>query len=369
MEVPATGSERARVLATDDRPEVLRLVERALGAEYECQLAGGVAAAREKLTDAGPFDLVLCDVQMPGESGLVLVEEIAAERPETAVVMLTGIDDPEVAATAFRLGAHGYLVKPFWSGQLQITVANALRQHRLERAEARRHEVLLGGAEEKAEALRHELIEAQRQAIVKLQASRQETVERLARAIEMHDPETGRHVNRMASLAAFLGSRLGMDGERALLLRAAAPIHDVGKIATPDGVLRKQGALTPDERTRMEAHTTVGYEILRDSESDLLTMAAQVALTHHEWYDGSGYPRGLSGEEIPIEGRIVAVADVLDALLSDRPYRPAMSIEEAIRLIREERGTHFDPRVVDVLLASLPEALAMRGPSRTRSPR
>jgi cyclic di-GMP phosphodiesterase len=367
--VAAEASGKARVLATDDRPEVLRLVERALGAEYECMLAGSVATAREKLIDAGPFDLALCDIQMPEESGLTLVEEVAAEHPETAVVMLTGVDDPEVAEVAFRLGAHGYLVKPFWSGQLLITVANALRQHRLELAERRRHEALLGGAEEKTEALRHELIEAQRQAIVRLQASRQETVERLARAIEMHDPETGRHVHRMAALAAFLGSRVGLDGERVLLLRTAAPMHDVGKIATPDGVLRKRGKLTADERTRMEAHTTVGHEILSDSESELLMLAAQVALTHHEWYDGSGYPRGLSGEEIPIEGRIVAVADVLDALLSDRPYRPAMSVEEAIRLIRAESGTHFDPQVVDALLANLPEALALRGPSPTRSGR
>ncbi len=136
---------------------------------------------------------------MPGESGLVLVEEIARDHPRTAIVMVTGVDDPEIAEQAFRLGAHGYLVKPFWPGQLQITVANALRQHRLELAEEARNAALLGSADEKAEALRHELIEAQRKAIADLRASRQETVERLARAIEMHDPETGRHIDRMAA--------------------------------------------------------------------------------------------------------------------------------------------------------------------------
>jgi|SRR5665811_921550 len=351
---------KPRVLATDDRPEVLRLIERLLSERYECELVGSVEAAQEKLA-AGPFELALCDIQLPDESGLTLVENVARNFPETAIVMATGVDDPVVAENAFRLGAHGYLVKPFWAGQLLITVANALRQHQLELAERRRHESLLGGAEEKAEALRDELIEAQRKAIADLQVSRQETVERLARAIEMHDPETGRHVHRMASVAALLGSKLGLDAHRVLLLRTAAPMHDVGKIATPDGVLRKQGSLSADERARVELHTTVGHEILRDSCSELLKVAAEIALTHHEWFDGSGYPRGLSGEQIPLEGRIVAVADVFDALLSDRPYRAAMSAESATELIVSERGTHFDPRIVDALIETLAEALRLRG--------
>lgn len=357
----ATGAEeRTRILATDDRSEVLRLIERSLGDRYECELATSVTEAREKL--AGPScQLALCDIQMPGASGLVLVEEIARDHPETAIVMVTGVDDPEIAEQAFRLGANGYLVKPFWPGQLQITVANALRQHRLELAEEARNAALLGSAEEKAEALRHELIEAQRKAIADLRASRQETVERLARAIEMHDPETGRHIDRMASVTALLGERLGLSPARILLLRAAAPMHDIGKIATPDGVLHKPGALTASERKRMEAHTTVGHQILADSESDLLKMAAVIALTHHEWFDGSGYPQGLSGEQIPLEGRIAAVADVFDALLSDRPYRPAFSLEEARSSIASERGTHLDPVVVDTLMENLDEAVALRG--------
>jgi cyclic di-GMP phosphodiesterase len=356
-----TFEVKPRIVATDDRPEVLRLVERSLGDRYACELATSVAEAREKLAE--PFELALCDIQMPGESGLVLVEEIARDHPQTAIVMVTGVDDPEIAEQAFRLGANGYLVKPFWPGQLQITVANALRQRRLELAEEARHAVLLGSAEEKAQALRHELIGAQRRAIADLRASRQETVERLARAIEMHDPATGRHIDRMASIAALLGHRLGLDPERVLLLRAAAPMHDVGKIATPDSVLHKQGELTESERERMRSHTTVGYEILGaiDSESELLRMAATIAIAHHEWFDGSGYPRGLAGEEIPIEGRIAAAADVFDALLSDRPYRPAFPLEEAVKMIAGERGTHFDPEVADALLGNLDTAVELRG--------
>ncbi|MGB7589391.1 MAG: HD domain-containing phosphohydrolase, partial [Solirubrobacterales bacterium] len=309
---PEAGDSPTRVLATDDRPEVLRLVDRSLSDRYECVFATSVTEARERLFDT-TFQLALCDIQMPDESGLVLIEEIARSHRETAIVVVTGIDDPEVAEHARRLGAHGYLVKPFWPGQLQITAANALRQHELELAERARHAALLGGAEEKAEALRHELIDAQRRAIVELRASRQETVERLARALELHDAETGQHVNRMASIAALLAQRLGLDNEKVLLIQAAAPMHDVGKIATPEEILHKPGPLTPQERDEMERHTVVGYQILTDSDSDLLRLAATIALTHHEWFDGSGYPQGLSGGEIPIEGRIVAVADVLDA--------------------------------------------------------
>jgi HD-GYP domain-containing protein (c-di-GMP phosphodiesterase class II) len=172
----------------------------------------------------------------------------------------------------------------------------------------------------------------------------------LTGAIEIHDSEPGRHVDRLARITAYLASQVGLDDEQILLIRAAAPMHDVGKIATPEEILRKPGPLTPEERAEMERHTEIGHRILADSESELLQMAAQIALTHHEWFDGSGYPQGLKGGEIPIEGRIVAIADVFDALLSDRPYRPAMSTEQAIEVIREGRGSHFDPEVVDVLL-------------------
>lgn len=201
---------------------------------------------------------------------------------------------------------------------------------------------------------------AQRKAIRDLHASHRETVERLAGAIEMYDPQSDRHVNQTASIAALLGTKLGLDIRRVLLLRTATPMHDIGNISIPDSVLRKPGKLTTSERERMESHTIVGHQILANSDSELLKMAATIALTHHEWFDGSGYPHGLRGEEIPTEGRIVAVADVLDALLSDRPYRPAMGRAQAMTLIVKERGTHFDPEVVDALIENLDEALALR---------
>lgn len=461
---------RARILATDDRPEVLRLVDRALGERYECDFAASVAEAREKLAREH-FDLALCDIQMPGESGLVLAEELVENRPEIAVVLVTGVDDPDVAEKAIEFGVSGYLVKPFWPGQLLITTMNALRRHELELAKEthsrtleerlqrlmdaspvpiyikdreRRYtianrvaheiaglrpnelvgkadsdfmsaeseriaaesdrmilksgetyeaeETMIVAGEEKtfltvkfpyiddtgqiagisgistditakkqAEELQEQLAAAQLQAIEELQASRQETVERLTVAIEMHDAETGRHVSRMASTAAFLAGQLGLDRERVLLLRTAAPMHDVGKVATPDEILRKQGPLTPEERKEMQRHTTIGHEILSGSDSLLLQMAAEVALTHHERWDGSGYPNGLKGTAIPIEGRIVAVADAFDAMLSDRCYRPALTVAEATKTITAESGTHFDPEIVDILLEHQEEALSLRG--------
>jgi PAS domain S-box-containing protein len=461
--------ERPRLLATDDRPEILRLIERTLGEHYECEFAGSVAAAREALRGS-EFDLALCDIQMPGESGLTLAAEITGEHPHTAVVLVTGEDHPDVAERAFAFGVHGYLVKPFWPGQLLITAMNALRRRDLELAEKAHADTLeerlqalmdrapvpvymkdrerryvlanqvvhdlwgiepggligrttkdlvpaaadrqveeadraileRGGSHEaeetlpirgaersfltvkfpnvddagaitgvwgisteitdrkRADALRDELSAARERAIAELHASRQETVDRLTRAIERHDAGTGEHVSRMATVAAFLGHLHGFNRDQVLLLRAAAPMHDIGKVATPDQILRKPGPLTAAERIEMERHTTVGYEILAGSESDLLQLGAQIALTHHERWDGRGYPRGLSGAEIPIEARIVAVADVFDALLSDRSYRGAMPIDEVVAIIRGENGTHFDPDVADLLLDHVEEAVALR---------
>ena len=462
----------ARILITDDQPEMLRLVDRALGNRYRCEFSGSVAQAHKMLA-ATSFQLALCDIQMADGSGFALAEEITEEHPETAVVLVTDKDDPEVAKKAFGLGGHGvhgFLVKPFWPGQLLITTMNALRRRELEDFESahrlnledRRQTIidmapmpvyvkddayryvfanaeaddlagqergqLLGKTDEAImtpEALTHtravdrrileegttyeaeetlgiggvertfqtvkfplfdedgwptavcgistdvtaqkdalrlgdELAAAQQQAIDELRLSRQETVERLTKAIELHDLSTGKHVDRMARVASFLGAHLGLDAERVHLLRVAAPMHDVGKIATPSEILRKPGPLTPEEREEMKHHTTVGHEILADSASDLLRVAAAIALTHHERYDGGGYPQGLTGEEIPLEGRITAIADVFDALLSDRPYRPALPVEEAVEVITKGRGSQFDPQIVDILLQHLDEALSVR---------
>jgi response regulator RpfG family c-di-GMP phosphodiesterase len=457
-----------RILAIDDDPEVLRMVEQVLGARFACELADDVSSARERLAADG-FDAVLCDVQMPGASGLALVEDLLTEYPHVAVIPVARVDDETVVERALELGVYGYLVKPFLAGQLQITVQTALRRRDAEAAERMRrrtlaehvqaamdraplpifvkdlerryllassftHEVIdleAGGmightdaelipeaepviregdlrvlrdeepvyreetmelmgrqrtfltvrfpyinaegdlagivgvateitAQREAERQQRERSAAHARTIEELRFSQQEAVERLAQAIELHDAAGGRHVNRMARISSYLASQLGLGDEQIGLLRTAAAMHDIGKIATPAEILCKPEPLTLEEQSEMERHTEVGHRILAGSESELLQMAARIALTHHEWFDGSGYPQGLKGEEIPIEGRIAAVADVFDALLSERPYRPAMDAKEAVEVIRDGHGTHFDPETVDVLLEHLADALTLR---------
>jgi len=185
---------------------------------------------------------------------------------------------------------------------------------------------------------------------LELKRAHAETIRRLADAAEFRDAETGRHTERMSRYCELLAHRLGLDEERCALLRAASPLHDIGKIAVPDDILLKPGALTPDERATMERHAEIGYRLLSGSTSELLSVAATIALTHHERFDGGGYPRGLAAEAIPLEGRIAAVADVFDALTTDRVYRAALGVDEAMELMRDGRGTQFDPYVLDLFL-------------------
>jgi diguanylate cyclase (GGDEF)-like protein len=194
-----------------------------------------------------------------------------------------------------------------------------------------------------------------------LQRAHVETIRRLGAAAEFRDSETGSHVERMSRLCALLGRRLGLDDERCELLRAASPLHDIGKIALPDEILLKAEPLDPQERAAMQRHAELGHRLLAGSRSELLEMAAAIALTHHERWDGSGYPNGLAGEAIPLEGRIASVADVFDALTSDRVYRPALPLDDALELMRSGRGRQFDPLVLDAFLDAIPDVLAIVG--------
>jgi putative two-component system response regulator len=349
----------ARVLIVDDEQEIRDLLRRQLEADgHVAVTAGDVAAARARLRDDW-FELVLCDVNMPGESGLEFVHHALAAEPDLAVVMVSGNDDPVLAERALELGAFGYVVKPFRTSELAIAVTNALRRRRLE-IENREHR-------ERLEQIVLDRTSALRQAVTRLeskeeelQRSREETIHRLARAAEFRDEETGLHIERVSRYCALIASRLGLEDERVELLRLAAPLHDIGKIAIPDRILLKPGALTPDERRVIETHAEIGHHMLAESGHELLELAATIAWTHHERIDGGGYPRRLAGEEIPLVGRIVAVADVFDALTSDRVYRPALPVDETVRVLRSERGAQFDETVLDVFLDSLPAALAIK---------
>jgi putative two-component system response regulator len=334
-----------RVLVVDDEEPVRNMIARMVtgGGEWECETAANAAEARTLLARRG-FALVICDVNMPGESGTDLTRWIREHHSDVAVLMATGIDDPALAQSVLEIGAYGYLVKPFKRHEVQINVANALRRRRLE-IENRDHRALLEHrVEERTQELRR---------------SREETIRRLSLAIEFRSRETGEHVERIGNGAALVGRKLGLNPGRAELIRVAAPLHDVGKIGIPDEILLKPGPLTEAERRRMEDHAEFGYRLLTGSGSDLLETAATIAWTHHERWDGMGYPRGLAADAIPMEGRVTAVMDVFDALTHDRVYRPAMTLAQALEIIRAGRGSHFDPKVVDAFLSCLDDVLAL----------
>jgi putative two-component system response regulator len=356
-----TLAEGGYVLVVDDEPQVQQLIARILERHgFRCELAASADEARKLLESREEsFQLMLCDVNMPGESGLELLSSTLATHPEVAALMVTGADDPKMAENAIELGAFGYLTKPFRPNELMINIVNALHRRRLE-LENRAHRAMLENAVETRTAALSEAVSRLQRSEQELRAHQEETVKRLSSMAELRDLETGRHLERMSSYCALISERFGFHRERVELMRIASPMHDVGKIGIPDNILLKPSTLTPEEREVMQQHTAIGYRILSGSDAEVLTLAAMLAWTHHERFDGSGYPRGLVGEEIPLDGRIAAVADVFDALTSDRIYRPAFNVEEAVTMMREQRGAHFDPDVLDRFLDSMDKVEEIR---------
>ena len=337
-----------KVLIIEDDRQAQSLLARTLeGGGYRWDVAVDAATAR-RMCAAQEYDAVLCDVDLPDQSGLELVEDVFRRSPDTAAVMVTGVDDPAVAERAIDIGTYGYILKPFSPTEVLIGLRGALQRRRL-------------GIENRAQRETLEQIVRARTAALersatRLKLSREETVRRLSRAVEYRAEETGGHTERMSAYAALLAGKLGLDDES---IRIASPMHDVGKVALPDHMILRPGSLTPEERVEMERHTVIGYQILSGSGSALLELGASIALTHHEKWDGTGYPRRLVGSAIPMEGQVAAVADVFDALTSDRPYRKAFRLERAVEIMKEERGKHFDPRLVDIFFENMDQVVAI----------
>jgi putative two-component system response regulator len=352
-------AQAAELLIVDDDDPLRRWAERVLhDGGYMCDGACSAVEARERLGH-GSYSLVLLDVRMPGESGIELLDHIRSRFPTTAVVMVTGEDDPPLAMSAIENGAYGYLVKPVRAGELLINVANALHRQRseLDRDQliAKLENAVQSGTDRLEDALQ-DLRLSENQVWV----SQAETILRLARLVEFRDEETGHHIQRMSCYCEMLAVLLELPEQDRERLRLASQLHDVGKVAIPDGILRKHGKLTPSEREVIETHAEIGYEMLTGSTSDVVQVGATIALSHHERWDGGGYPRGLAGEAIPPEGRIAAIADVFDALTSDRVYRAAFPVGLAIDTMRADRGRHFDPEMFDTFMDALPEVEAIR---------
>jgi putative two-component system response regulator len=349
-----------RILVVDDEAPARRTFSRALAVDgYECATAESVPRARE-LLDADSYDLVICDLNMPGESGMTLLEELDKSHGEIAVLMVTGEDDPAIAHAASERGADGYMIKPFSRNELLIHVDCALEQ-----ARRRQHQWRLSDhsgleARERATEVREALMDvAERERLIDHQQA--ETLRRLSEAVGQRDLETGAHIRRIGRHSALLAHAHGLNEEVVRAIELAAPMHDVGKVAIPDSILSKPGKLSAGEREVMQRHAQIGHDILAYSGSPLLDLAAEIALTHHEHFDGNGYPAGLSGEKIPLAGRIVAIADVFDALTSDRPYQGRLPLERALEIMREGRGTHFDPVLLDCFIEHLDEVFEVSG--------
>lgn len=347
------------ILIVDDEVAIQRMLGRLLEQYgYSCALASDTKQARERLEEKD-FALILCDVNMPGESGIDFIKHVLSNYPLTAVVMVTGLDNPELAAMALEMGAYGYILKPFESNEIIINVANALRRRRLEIENRAHRERLELTVLERTSALRR-AVESLERAERELRLSREETIQRLAIAAEYRDGATAQHIQRMSHYCALLARRHGLDPQRCELIRIASPMHDIGKIGIPDHILLKPGKFTPEEFKAIAPHPEIGYRILSGSGAELLTLAATIAWTHHEKYDGSGYPRGLKADDIPLEGRIAAIADTFDALTSKRVYKPAFPIEQAIEIMHKRRAHDFDPELLDTFLEGMDEVLMIR---------
>lgn len=293
------------------------------------------------------YELIIVDYMMPEMDGIEFIKQLK-NYPGThgiPVLMVTANDHTDVRYQALEAGASDFLNKPIDATEFTIRVRNMLTLHETQRKLA-----------DKAEWLAEEV----RKAVREIRDREEELIHRLSKAAEYRDPETGSHIKRMSCYSRHIAAQMGFSVTEQDLILEAAPMHDIGKVGIPDAILLKPGKLTDTEFLFMKEHAKIGSEILNGSSSRLMQVGAEIALSHHEKYDGTGYPYGLKGEQIPIYGRIIAVADVFDALTSDRPYKQAWSIEMAMAFLEENKGKHFDPRCVDAFFSNWESVLAIR---------
>ena len=293
------------------------------------------------------YDVIVSDISMPGKTGfefLELLKEMDRTK-DIPVIIMTGLQEKELKARALQIGATDLLNKPVPREDLLARLQNSIKL-----------KTYLDEITDHKNQLEQRVYERTRE----LEETRLQVIHRLGRAAEYKDNETGMHVIRMSKYSEALGLKYGLSAVECKLILDAAPMHDIGKIGIPDKVLLKPGKLDPEEWAIMKAHVDIGVDILSGDDSELIKTARTIALHHHEKWDGSGYPSGLKGNEISIEGRIVALCDVFDALTSERPYKKAWPIEEATRLIKEQKASHFDPILVDYFFEILPEILEIK---------
>ncbi|WP_129632832.1 HD domain-containing phosphohydrolase [Candidatus Oscillochloris fontis] len=332
----------ARILIVDDQDVNIRLLELVLRREGFTNIRS-VSDSYEVIPTFASYhpDIILLDLLMPGIDGFAIMELLRrriSEGEYLPILVLTADSTAETRRRALALGAKDFLTKPFDQIEIMLRIWNLLETRFLYRQIQRQNQQL--GVQVK-KGLR-DLDEAQ-----------MEVISRLAQAVEYRDENTGQHTLRVGRISAMIARVLGLDDEQVELIRLAAPLHDVGKIAIPDQILLKPGKLTHEEMEQMKAHTSIGARLLAGSRLSLLQVAHEIALYHHERWDGAGYPHGIKGTAIPISARIVAVADAFDALTHERPYKNAWSINRAVEELRSHQGTRYDPQVLDALVQVL----------------
>jgi len=370
FDLPPSTQQSARILIVDDESINIKIVKKYLtSAGYHDFRSTCNSAEVLPLMIRDEPDLVLLDIVMPGFNGLELLEAIRSDSQfvHIPIVMLTALEDRDIKYRALALGATDFLAKPVDPSELTSRIRNVLlvKEH---------HDHLRNYAAD--------LERTVKERTAQLEILHQNVIHCLARAAEFRDDDTGRHVLRVGRYAGIIARRLGWDESSAKMLELAAQLHDVGKLGIPDSILQKSGKLTPEEFEVVQKHCGFGkrvFELLTDSEwsvvrqhselgnrilagcgSHILETAALIALTHHERWDGSGYPIGLAGEDIPLVGRITAVADVFDALSTKRCYKPAFPLEECFGILEKGRGTHFDPQILDAFFAVRDQVVAVQ---------
>ena len=335
-----------KILVVDDEEAIREVVATLLEAKgYQCAVVGNGRAALEHL-QKNSLDLVLSDMVMPEMDGLKLLEWLRGHDQDIPIIMVTAMHDLSTALEAIRRGAYDYILKPFEKDQLFLSVRRALEHRRLVLENRNYQRNLEKLVEERTAQLSRTLRE--------LEQSYDYTLEALGGALDLKDAETEGHCQRVTAFTISIAKAMKVDPGLLPQIARAAFLHDIGKMAIPDQILRKPGPLTDAEREIMRRHCEIGYSVL--VRIPFLREAAEIVLAHQEYYDGAGYPRGLRGEEIPLGARIFAVADTLDAMISDRPYRRALPISAAREEIQRCSGTQFDPKVVEVFL-SMPASL------------
>jgi len=327
----------ARLLIVDDEDINLRVLQRILqrGGAQHMTCLNDSRLVIDTFVELQP-DIVLLDLNMPHVNGFEIMQQLKPLIPEESfvpILVLTADITPDTKQRALSEGATDFVTKPFDAIEVTLRIKNLLRTRFLNRH------------------LEERVVERTRE----IKETQLEILQRLSQAAEYRDDDTGQHTQRVGRMAMALTLALGLSEDCVKLIGRAAPLHDVGKIGIPDGILLKPGKLTNEEFDRMKEHTTIGAAMLQDSRSELLQSAERIALSHHEKWSGGGYPQGLKEESIPIEGRILAVADVFDALTHERPYKTAWTVEDAVAEIERSSGTHFDPQVV-VAFLTLPHA-------------